>query len=259
MPYVVSLLRVRDRAPDRKKARQIFVRTKRAETQYARALRKVAHHVGTLITAFDIEDMVASAKLQQLLWHYAQALHPWARAVAKRMLAEVTARDDQAWRKVAETMGRELRRDLATAPIGALLQQRLNEQVHLITSLPIDAGKRVHKLTLEGITTGARASEISKEILRSGHVTASRATLIARTEVARTASMLTETRAVHVGSEAYIWRTADDSDVRKSHRKMEGKIVYWNDPPTLENMVGHAGCLPNCRCWPEPIIPDLID
>lgn len=263
MPFDVSPRPVRDRKPsslEKRRARQVFVRTKKAETQYARSLRKVAHHVGMLVSAFSIEDMVASAKLQQLLWQYAQALHPWARAVAKRMLAEVTARDDQAWAKVSNNMGRELRKEIQTAPIGAVLQQRLNDQVHLITSLPIEAGQRVHKLTLEAITTGSRASEVAKEIARSGQVTASRATLIARTEVARTASVLTETRARHVGADSYIWRTAGDSDVRKSHRQMEGKVVQWDEPPTLsDGTVTHAGQIYNCRCYPEPIVPDYID
>ncbi len=49
---------------------------------------------------------------------------------------------------------------------------------------------RVVKVTFE-----ARASEIAKEIMRSGDVAKSRATLIARTEVARTARVLTQARA----------------------------------------------------------------
>ncbi|MDR0067994.1 phage head morphogenesis protein, partial [Acinetobacter sp. 11520] len=31
----------------------------------------------------------------------------------------------------------------------------------------------------------------------------------------------------------------------------------WDNPPTLDNLKGHAGCLPNCRCYPEPSIPDI--
>jgi uncharacterized protein with gpF-like domain len=37
---------------------------------------------------------------------------------------------------------------------------------------------------------------------------------------------------------------------------MEGKFVRWDEPPTLDNLTGHAGALPNCRCRPEPVIPD---
>ncbi|MCY1351943.1 phage head morphogenesis protein, SPP1 gp7 family [compost metagenome] len=113
----------------------------------------------------------------------------------------------------------------------------------------------MHDLTLQGIEDSTRANEIAKEIQRSGEVATSRAQLIARTEVSRTAATLTEARAKATGSEGYIWRTAHDGTVRSSHKAMEGKFVPWSTPPTLDKLTGHAGCLPNCRCWPEPVIP----
>jgi hypothetical protein len=32
---------------------------------------------------------------------------------------------------------------------------------------------------------------------------------------------------------------------------MKDKFVRWDNPPTLDGMTGHAGCLPNCECWSE--------
>ncbi|MGN5479510.1 phage minor head protein [Cupriavidus basilensis] len=58
-----------------------------------------------------------------------------------------------------------------------------------------------------------------------------------------------------IGSPGYFWRTSGDKDVRDSHRDMEGKFVEWDKPPTLDGMTGHAGCFPNCRCYPEPALP----
>lgn len=136
------------------------------------------------------------------------------------------------------------------------MQGRLAEQVALIKSLPIEAAQRVHALTIEGLENGTRAAEIAKEIRRSGEVSESRANLIARTEVSRTASALTQARAQHIGSEGYIWRTSGDSDVRHSHAQMNGRFVRWDSPPTLDGMTGHAGEYPNCRCYPEPVIPE---
>ena len=40
-----------------------------------------------------------------------------------------------------------------------------------------------------------------------------------------------------------------------SHRAIEGKCVKWSEPPTLDGMAGHAGEYPNCRYYPEPVIP----
>jgi hypothetical protein len=38
--------------------------------------------------------------------------------------------------------------------------------------------------------------------------------------------------------------------------KMKDKFVRWDNPPTLDGMTGHAGCLPNCKCWSEVQIPE---
>jgi uncharacterized protein with gpF-like domain len=38
---------------------------------------------------------------------------------------------------------------------------------------------------------------------------------------------------------------------------MEGVPVRWDQPPTLsDGTVTHAGQIYNCRCWPEPILPN---
>ncbi|MNT45662.1 Phage Mu protein F like protein [compost metagenome] len=183
-------------------------------------------------------------------------LESWAVQTASNMLMDVALRDEKTWKEHARDLSRGLREEIKTAPTGKVMQQMLSEQVDLIKSIPREAAERVHRLTLEGIENSTRASEISKEIQRSGEVAKSRADLIARTEVSRTASTLTQARAQHIGSDGYIWRTSGDSDVRHSHKVMEGKFVRWDEPPTLDGMRGHAGCFPNCRCYPEPVIPE---
>ena len=156
-------------------------------------------------------------------------------------------------------MSRGLRAEILNAPTGAILGDLMSSQVELITSLPLQAAERVHDLVTTATYSGRRAEQIAQEILRTGAVTESRARLIARTEVSRAQSNLTEARARYVGSDGYIWRTSKDGGVRDSHKEMEGKYVRWGSPPTLDGLVGHAGCLPNCRCWAEPVIPDFAD
>lgn len=209
-----------------------------------------------MVNGFPPGDPAALPTIEQVLRAYADALTPWATATAQTMLREVNRRDETAWAEYSRELSRALRTEIRTAPTGAAMQALLAEQVTLIKSIPLDAAQRVHRLTLEGIEDSTRASVISKEIQRSGDVAESRADLIARTEVARTASTLTQARAEHVGSEGYIWRTSGDSDVRESHRDMNGKYVRWDSPPTLDKMTGHAGQFPNCRCYPEPVIPE---
>lgn len=199
-----------------------------------------------------------------MLERYATTIEPWARNAAQRMLNEVNARDAQAWTQHAKAMGVALRKEVANSPTGEAMKALLQEQIDLITSLPRQAGERVHELALKGLSDSTRASEIAKEIQRSGEVTKNRATLIARTEVARVASTLTQVRAQHVGSTEYIWRTSGDSDVRPGHKAMNGKVCRWDSPPAVNEgtanrphvMHHHAGAIWNCRCYPEPIIPE---
>lgn len=231
--------------------------TSKVERQYARQLQKIARHVGDIISGYPPGDPAALPAIERALRGYSDVIRGWARLEAQKMLDAVNRQDENEWRERSRDMSLALRDELRNAPTGAALARLLDEQVELITSLPIEAALRVHDLTLAGVEDATRAREVAAEILRSNEVTAGRARLIARTEVARTASKLTEARAVHIGSEGYIWRTSGDSDVRDSHQKMNGKFVRWDTPPTLvDGTVTHAGQIYNCRCYPEAVIPE---
>jgi SPP1 gp7 family putative phage head morphogenesis protein len=115
----------------------------------------------------------------------------------------------------------------------------------------------IQNKAIEAVVTGGRAEPFAKEIAASGDVSRSRANLIARTE-RDVQPARDQARALSIGSNGYIWRTAEDGDVRHSHREMEGKFVEWGRPPTLDGMTGHAGELPNCRCYKEIVFPNLI-
>jgi len=246
----------------RLKARERFLRGRRVEGDYARALRSVAKQVGAIVRGFVKTDNLSAsiAQVREHLNRYAELLNPWAQAVATKMVAEVSRKDASAWVEHGRAMGRTLHRELATAPTGEALRGLLGEQVTLITSLPRRASERVHELTIKGITEATRAEDLVSKILETGKVTESRAMTIARTEVTRTASALTMVRAEHVGAEGYIWRTALDSDVRPLHRHLEGQFIRFDNPPIAgeDGERAHAGMIYNCRCFMEPVIPDVI-
>lgn len=243
----------------RRASRERFATASRLEDEYLRALHRLTKQVnrivqGSMAPGGEIRDAV---ELQNALRRYAEQIRPWARTVATRMVQRVAKVDEQAWVTLGRQMGRALRKELETAPTGDFLRLFMDEQVHLITSLPLDAAQRVHELTREAMVKSTRANEVAKQILETGPVTESRARLIARTEIARTASGLTMARAQHIGSTHYIWRTSGDLDVRKSHAKMEGAVIPWSTPPLLSDGTRtHAGMIYNCRCWPEPILTD---
>ena len=249
----------------RDKEKPPFIRSGGLRGQYERQLRRVAREIARIIEGFDMADPAALSGIQSSLEAYSRILRPWATKTAAAMLRSVELEDKKQWRRFAANLSTGLRQEILSAPTGRALRELMEENVHLITSLPIEAAERAHALILENMTAeAARASEIAAQIRATGEVTAGRATLIARTEIARAASGLTEVRAKHVGSEAYVWRTLGDSDVRPSHRRMEGKVIRWDDPPEINEGTAkkprmirhHAGATWNCRCYPQPVIPE---
>jgi SPP1 gp7 family putative phage head morphogenesis protein len=250
------------RAGAQRSRRTRFATVRRSETEYARALRKIARHIGDLVRGMAPDDGVWSTELlrtlEDMLDQYAVILEPWAATQANRILTEVARRDAVAWAKHGKEIGRLLRREIQTAPIDLAMSQMRDEQIRLITSLPAEAAEKVHDWTVEGLTGRRRWEEISKDIFDLGETTKSRANLIARTETARAASTLIAVRAEHVGSPGFFWRTARDADVRELHSELEGKYFPWKPQSALpildDGKPGLPGSIWNCRCWSEPVI-----
>lgn len=231
-----------------------------SESGYNTRLRQVALQVDAIVKGLAPDGVITDrGPILAALRGYAELITPWARSVARYMFADVSRRNARAWKEIGADMSRALRAEIAYAPTGMLYGALMDEQVRLIKSLPLEAAQRVHDLTDQALTTSARADVVAREVMKTGAVTAARARLIARTEVSRTASNLTQARAMFAGSEGYVWRTSDDADVRETHQEMEGKYVRWDTPPKTDKGLApyHAGCGPNCRCYPDPVLPDL--
>lgn len=255
------------------KQRQAFMRVRNAERDYSRKLVRVANHIGDMVKEMATPD-VDLAHLETVLRRYSGILEPWARAVAQRFLSEVSRRDSNAWSIYARQFSRALELELRTAPTGEMMRRFLETQVQLITSLPLKAAERVHETVMSNLVSGERYGELIDQIMDTGEVTRSRAKLIARTETARVSSALVMTRAQHIGSDGYIWRTMRDQNVRPaigsrhfaemntlmkgSHRKLEGTFHRWDDPPIAgpNGQRAHAGMIFACRCYPEVVIPE---
>jgi SPP1 gp7 family putative phage head morphogenesis protein len=239
--------------------------TRRIERAYRAKLRRVARHIGHLVEAFDpVADPDQLSVITRLLAGYAESLRGWAEITGGQMVTSADRADVQFWLELAAEMSHGIRETLRHSSVQPAMSAMIREQAELITSLPTKAAERVGHLTQEALAGGTRANEIAKEIKRTGAVTESRAVLIARTEVARTAATLTKARAEMVGSVAYIWKTSQDEDVRYGHQQMAGKICYWAEPPAVNEgtkdkprwMHHGPGEIWSCRCWAKPILPE---
>ncbi|WP_447867193.1 phage head morphogenesis protein [Rahnella bonaserana] len=197
-------------------------------------------------------------EIMDALERYSEIITPWATKVAESFTIDVMRQNEKQWRQHSKDISSELRNMVDNAPVGQVMKSIVAEQIKYIKSLPLEAADRVYDIqnkAIEAVVTGGRAEPFAKEIAASGDVSRSRANLIARTEIGRANGALDQARALSIGSNGYIWRTAEDGDVRHSHQEMDGKFVEWGRPPTLDGMTGHAGELPNCRCYKEIVFP----
>ena len=231
-----------------------------AERKYERQLVSVARQVGAIVDGFITRGLQTASieDLDQALARYADLLTPWGQHVTRRMHREVAWRELRAWSQTNPAVAATLRQELSQGPVARAFSALMAEQVDLIRSIPLKAAERVHERTREALIAGQRMETLIDEIMESGDVAESRARLIARTETARTASVLTQVRSEQVGATHYRWLTAHDEAVRPDHRKLEGKIFAWAEPPIADSKSGaraHPGQIYNCRCVPIPLIP----
>jgi SPP1 gp7 family putative phage head morphogenesis protein len=196
----------------------------------------------------------------------------YAEASAMKMVTQLFTDAGRTWRQAAKenTKGRmlyELFRNELKGPVGGEVASQIRRNAEIIKTLPIDLSNSINRYIAEEVFNGRRASDIAEDIQQMFPAKSrARASIIARTEVSKTSTALTRARAENIGLDWYIWRTSEDSRVRDSHKKMEGVLIKWTNPPSPEVLAGeksygyyHAGEIFNCRCYPEPVISlDMI-
>lgn len=219
---------------------------KSTEKEYARALKKIAKQAAMIVDAYADGHVIANpARMMEALERYAEVIEPFGAKAAAKMIADTTRSVEREMRVQSKKIAAGLRQYMASQS-GAKARELMTEQVTLIKSLPIEAGLRAQSLAMDAVTGGKRPAEVAAMIEQTEQVTTSRAMLIARTESARAAAVVTEERARAVGATSYIWRTAGDSDVRESHAEMEGTVCSYDNPPIVDGEPLNPGEIFNC-------------
>jgi SPP1 gp7 family putative phage head morphogenesis protein len=238
--------------------------------KFERYLSAMAREIQKIVG--NVEDLEGADAAVARLSRYERALAKWADDTARKMVTEadkINARNWVNWDKEqrseyvrgrkerGELISKALRRERLTKPQNEMIQALSKEAAGFIKSVPENVRQRIVDRAEDLRNGGIRQSEFVDEVQRLGGVSESRARLIARTEMSRATTILTQSRAESVGSTHYIWRTAMDGIVRDDHRELEGKVFAWDDPPMHDDGYAyHPGAFPNCRCVPEPLIPE---
>lgn len=128
---------------------------------------------------------------------------------------------------------------------------------------------RVMKIVQAGIASGASVDDVATSIMDSSEMfEPSRAMTIARTETL-TAVSLGQSSMMQLAAKAIpdlqkAWVTAQDEDVRDSHKAINGEIKKWDEPFSNGLMYprdpdGEAGDSVNCRCTLVTLAPEDLE
>ena len=134
------------------------------------------------------------------------------------------------------------------------LQEAVDEAVaaniSLINSIPQQYLDRVEQAVMASLQAGTLNATLADELKKIKGVTDSRAKLIARDQLGKINSRLSQIRQQSLGITHYFWSTSHDERVRARHRRWDGDLIAWDNPP----IDGHPGQAIQCRCT---AIPDL--
>ena len=234
------------------------------EKEYQRAIRRA---MGVLLGITTVQGLGEAVDILTVSPEW----HQLCREIAARMVTNTLTWEDKTWRAAARrgSRGREIYQGIQgilQTPVGEAYRQAVERNARLISSLPEDVRAHVNEMISDRVLKGYRPEDIAGLVERFlPEEVKTRSMLIARTESAKAHTELTRARAQAVRMNWYMWHSTHDSRTRPSHRKMDGVICSWDDPPSPEALNNEKsygryppGGIWNCRCYPEPINPDMI-
>ena len=109
---------------------------------------------------------------------------------------------------------------------------------------------------------GKEPDELADALEERVGVSSARAQLVARDQTLKLNAQVMRARHEAAGVTSYRWSTSQDERVRPGHRRLNGKVFDYDDPPDTSKS-GEDGDTNNpgddfqCRCVAVPIIDDL--
>lgn len=199
-----------------------------------------------------IDDPIA---LMRELEAYGEKLGPWAEAFWGQILSQqhkLLARD---WKAAGVRLPEQ------TPAVQAAIAQAQAEQVHLIKTLPRTAGEKAQEMAEKAaLSSGERASTLIAQLqgLEPGYPEYA-ARRLARTEIAKSQSLLVTAQAKEAGATHYVWCTVGDEATRPEHAELNGKIFRFDDLSDKDGKGCPApGQIFNCRCYARPLLPEEV-
>ena len=139
--------------------------------------------------------------------------------------------------------------------MAAIVDGCVAENVALIKDVPNKLIGDIERTINRGMQGGVPHPQLAKQLEKQFGFARKRAKLIARDQIGKMYGQINATRQKAIGVEKFIWRTVQDDRVRDEHEALEDKEFKYSDPPS-EGLPGEPI---NCRCYPEPVLDDILE
>lgn len=174
-----------------------------------------------------------------------------AEALAKTVVSKQgQASDNQLSSMILKQTGIDFSGLMSDSVLKEAVDEAVAANIALINSIPQQYLDRVEQAVMASLQAGTLNATLADDLTKIEGVTKSRAKLIARDQLGKINSRLSQIRQQSLGVTHYFWSTSHDERVRKRHRNWDGDRIAW-DTPTID---GHPGQAIQCRCT---AIPDL--
>lgn len=176
----------------------------------------------------------------------------------KKLAAQTQKLSIREWKRVVQaTLGIDLRDDVFSGELyERMLDLWVDSNVSLIKTIPADSLTGMQGIIQNGFVEGKPITRIVEEIQAQYGVDRRHARLIARDQMAKLNSNITQQQHRDAGCSRYRWRTTGDGKVRDGHKVLDKKEFSWDTPPVVDKRTGrrcHPGQDYQCRCIAIPI------
>lgn len=177
-----------------------------------------------------------------------------AEALAKTVVSkQKTASDSQLIDMLLKQTGIDFSGLMNDEDLGDAFDEAVESNIALIKSLSQRHLNRIEFAVMASLQAGTLNTSLADDLSKIEGITQNRARLIARDQLGKINSRLSQLRQQSLGITHYTWSTSLDERVRKRHANWEGDLIAWDSPPPN----GHPGQPIQCRCTAIPYTAHL--
>lgn len=164
-------------------------------------------------------------------------------------------------RSINNAVGVDVENIISSENLTEFIELQTINNAELIKSVPQNAIEDIRRIVLNGFSQGLRHEEITKQISGTSvnstfNKINNRIKTIARTEVAKVNSQITNKRLLNLGITRAVWDATNDSRTRECHRVRDGKEYNIKEGlySSCDGKTIQPGEEINCRCVARPIV-----